>query len=113
MSMLKKITDLVNNKAPLGAIRSSHWARVRADFAAANPSCAVCGSIKKIEIHHVVPFHLDASRELDPTNLITLCESRGFLNCHLLFGHLGNYKKVNLDCVEDAKIWKLKLTKKD
>lgn len=34
-------------------------------------------------MHHVVPVHVDGSKELDEGNLLTLCA-----HCHLLVGHL-------------------------
>lgn len=53
--------------------------------------------MKSVEVHHKKPFHLHPEYELDPDNLITLCEGKEFssLACHLVFGHLGNYKLEN------------------
>jgi hypothetical protein len=110
--MLKKITDYVSGKAPLNAKRSSQWPKVRKEFLKQNPTCAVCGGNKKLEVHHLHPFYLHPELELDPDNLITLCEGKKGLTCHLIFGHLGNYKGINPDCKTDALIWKTKLSKK-
>jgi hypothetical protein len=44
-----------------------------------------------------VPFHLDASRELDPTNLLTLCN-----DCHFYIGHLKDWTKHNPHALADA-----------
>ena len=108
--MLTYIKDRITSKAPAGAKRSSLWSKVRVAFLKNNPTCAVCGGKEKLEVHHIVPFHKDPSLELDLNNLITLCESKKKgSNCHLLFGHLGNYQKVNKDVVKDAKIWNEKL----
>jgi len=30
--------------------------------------------------------------------------------CHLLFGHLGNYRDINPDVTTDAEIWNKKLS---
>lgn len=108
--MLTYIKDRITNKAPTGAKRSNLWQKIRRDFLKLNPICAVCGGKEKLEVHHIVPFHVDPSLELDLKNLITLCESKKKgSNCHLLFGHLGDYKKFNKDVIKDAKIWSSKL----
>jgi len=104
------IADVVSGKAPLGAVRSGKWATVRKTHIKASPTCAVCGGTSKITVHHLVPFHIDPSKELDPTNLITLCESwNNGVQCHLWFGHLGNYKDINPDVLADTKIWNKKV----
>lgn len=60
-----------------------------------------CGGTKNLEVHHVKPFHIDPTLELDPTNLITLCEEMS-KECHLKKGHLGNWKKVNENVLSDC-----------
>ncbi len=90
--------------------RSSQWPKVRAEFLKTHPRCAVCGSTKKLEVHHIIPVHIDASKELDPNNLITLCESKKYgVNCHLWFGHLGSYRRYNPFVARDANEWNIKL----
>ena len=109
--LFSHITDLVSGKVPLGAIRSNKWATVRKRHVEANPTCAVCGGTDKLEVHHKKPFHSNPDLELDPTNLITLCESwNNGAQCHLLFGHLGNYRDINPDVTADAEIWNKKLS---
>lgn len=70
-----------------GEPRSPHWHTFRNAFIAKHPACAICGTTKDVEAHHVVPYHLDKSKELDETNLITLCRED-----HLIFGHLDSWK---------------------
>ena len=83
--------------------RSGKWRTVRKAHLQVEPICAVCGGKKKVEVHHICPVHIDPARELDPENLITLCErGPGKLNCHLAVGHLGNYKKQNGRVVNNA-----------
>lgn len=87
------------------ATRSSHWPAVRRAFLAQNPVCACCGATEGLDVHHVEPFHLARTKELDPTNLITLCTNSNTLagvNCHLAVGHLGNWKLVNERVREQA-----------
>jgi len=91
--MIQNIVD----KIKYGATRSSEWPKVRKTHLESNPACAICGSLKKVEVHHKKPFHLAPELELEPSNLVTLCEGKEFSSiiCHLTFGHLGNYQDEN------------------
>jgi hypothetical protein len=63
----------------------------------------------KLDVHHIRPFHLHPDLELEPSNLITLCEAdKGGVNCHLFIGHLGNFKSFNVDVKADASYWREK-----
>ena len=76
--------------------RSSKWRKVRKIHLKDNPRCAVCGLKTKVEVHHAVPFSVDPTLELEPKNLITLCENKKWgINCHLLVGHRSNYRNFN------------------
>jgi 5-methylcytosine-specific restriction protein A len=83
----------------LGVPRSGRWPNVRKQHLIAKPTCAACGCDRNLQVHHCVPFHLDEEKELDPNNLITLCEEH---NCHLIFGHLYNWHSYNINVREDA-----------
>jgi 5-methylcytosine-specific restriction enzyme A len=109
MELIKHLVERTTGKVPSGAKRSSKWPTVRKHHLERNPTCAVCGGIEKIEVHHIIPFHIDESKELDASNLITLCEGKKFVNCHLMFGHLGSYRSLNPNVVGDASIWHDKL----
>ena len=50
--------------------------------------CHICGETHNIELHHIIPRHIDPSKIFDEDNLIPLCRA-----CHLRFGHLGNFEK--------------------
>lgn len=90
--------------------RSSRWPEVRKWHLEKHPTCEVCGhSGKRVNVHHIRPFHLHPDLELDPKNLITLCEDEAFVNCHLFIGHLGNFSGWNPRVVADAAVWKHKL----
>ena len=80
-----------------GASRSSKWPAVRRNFIKSNPYCAACGTTRELEVHHIIPFHLDASRELDTANLMTLCQ-----DCHLYIGHLKDWQSYNPHAPADA-----------
>jgi hypothetical protein len=104
------IKDRIVGKAPKGAKRASGWRKVRKQHLKNHPRCYVCGSKKKIEVHHIVPFHVAPDLELEPDNMMTLCERKKYgINCHLLIGHFGNYQRVNTNCRTDAVTWRSKL----
>lgn len=105
---MSRLRDWVLGKAPLAARRSPGWRKVRADHLKRQPLCAVCGTSSGLEVHHIRPFHLYPERELDPTNLITLCEKTGG-GCHLRFGHLWCFRSFNPTVAEDALDWQVKI----
>lgn len=81
------------------AYRSPKWKKVREEHLKKQPHCMACGSYKKPEVHHIVPVHIEPSLELDPNNLITLCDKY----CHFIFGHLMNWKSFNEEIIKDSK----------
>ncbi len=87
--------------------RSSKWPKKRKAHLKEHPNCANCGK-KKIfgmQVHHIVPFHVDPSKELDDDNLLTLCDNP---RCHLDKGHLGYFRSWNENVLYDCAIWFLK-----
>ena len=103
MDQAKHVKDVIQGKTAKGRKRSSRWRKVRAAHLEQYPRCFVCGGKKKIECHHILPFHLFPEYELNPNNLLTLCERKKYgINCHLLIGHLGNYKRRNKSCRKDG-----------
>jgi hypothetical protein len=78
--------------------RSSKWPAVRRAWLLEHPTCDLCGGDRNLEVHHVEPFHQRPDLELQPSNLLTLCEDSGRvkgLNCHLVAGHLGSWQSIN------------------
>lgn len=92
------------NRFKFGA-RSNQWSKVRAEYLKTNPVCQVCGSSVKPEVHHIIPVHIDPSKELDLDNLITLCDKY----CHFIFGHLMNWRSYNPDIIKDAQLYYQKI----
>ena len=88
--------------------RSGKWPTVRNNHLKLNPICAVCGGKENLNVHHIQDFHQYPELELDSNNLITLCEGH-VVNCHLLFGHLLNFRSININVIEDVKIWNNKI----
>ncbi len=112
--LINDIQDKLQGKVPRGTKRSDKWPEIRNAFIKSHPECACCGSKNKLQAHHKMPFHLHPDRELDVTNLITLCED-GTHNCHILFGHLRNFKSYNPNVEQDVATWvdKVKTRPKD
>jgi 5-methylcytosine-specific restriction protein A len=107
--VITHIKDVISSKSTLNTNRSSRWPEVRKLFLAGK-KCAVCNGIKHLEAHHLQPFHLHPELELDDNNLLPLCEDKeNGINCHLAFGHLGNFKSININCIKDSKIWNKKI----
>lgn len=61
-------------------------------------SCIACGARDGLTGHHVYPFHLDPSREMDPENVVPICADR----CHIVWGHFDDYQLWNPRVREDA-----------
>ena len=91
----------------LSAPRSPLWKKIREEHLKKQPNCMVCGNKNNLNVHHIIPFHVDSSKELEPENLITLCEGETF-NCHLFFGHLRHWINHNPDVIKDADAWRNK-----
>lgn len=83
------------------ATRSYKWSKIRNKHLKKQPSCAACGSSKKLEVHHIKPVHTYPELELEPENLITLCADP----CHIIFGHLKHWKSWNPDVVVDCEMY--------
>lgn len=83
--------------------RSGRWAAVRRQHLEREPSCVACGRSRSLDVHHIKPVHRYPELELDPGNLITLCSEP----CHLVHGHLLDWKRDNPHVREDAvRYWK-------
>ena len=88
--------------------RSSGWPKLRKQHLSQFPKCAACGRSNKVEVHHIIPVHVDPDKELDPDNLITLCDNP----CHIVFGHLLDYKSWNPSVESDCEIYYDKIKSK-
>ena len=103
------LIDHVQGKSPWGTKRSGKWPKVRTTHLKENPRCALCDGTKKINVHHKIPFHMGPALELDPANLITLCEGGKNVNCHLVMGHLLNFRSHNPTVDRDVVVWAAKI----
>jgi hypothetical protein len=108
LSSKKMVKFNITEAITILSIRSGSWRSIRNNFLEENPCCKVCGKKENLTVHHIIPFHVDENKELDPANLITLCQNKT-MNCHFIFGHLLNWTKFNPNVIEDSKIWNDKL----
>jgi 5-methylcytosine-specific restriction enzyme A len=97
-----------NLQKPKNNERSDKWPALRDKFLEGKV-CIVCGGKKKLNAHHIKPFHLFPQLELVITNLAPICEGNPIVNCHCLFGHLGNFESYNPNVIQDAAIWNAKI----
>lgn len=96
-----------------GLKRSDKWPEEEQAFKKDHPTCAACDSTL-VQVHHVLPFHFcillgRPDLELDPRNLITLCEKEKGQEAqdhHLLLGHLDDFQSYNKDVRDFADIFK-------
>lgn len=79
--------------------RSPEWSKVRNEHIKREPRCRVCGSGRELEVHHILPYAEDPSRELSPENLISCCH-----DCHFVVAHAGNWKTYRPDIARLADI---------
>jgi hypothetical protein len=78
--------------------RSGKWPAVRNTYLADHTACEACGCDEDLDVHHVDSIAF-GGEELDPANLITLCNKH---HCHLMLGHLGNFRSSNPNVRADA-----------
>lgn len=84
--------------------RSTKWPTVRRAWLKDHPTCAGCGAVHCVQVHHKQPFHIHPELELDNKNFITLCEAAPG-DHHLNLGHLGNWKNFNPHVEADAALF--------
>ena len=104
--MIKKIVNSIRRvhaslrEKNKSRIRSPDWDKIRDAHLRLHSVCAVCGGSEELQVHHIVPYHIQVSLELEASNLITLCMGR--LNCHLHVGHGGSFRFYNPNVLKDA-----------
>lgn len=85
--------------------RSSEWPAVERAHLREHPTCIACDGTEMLQVHHRVPFHIDRARELDRSNLRTMCMHPD-RRCHFLIGHgdsvHGNWTWFNPNVDADA-----------
>lgn len=68
--------------------RSWKWPILRRAHLRKQWWCCGCGAVNDLDVHHIKPVHLFPEEELNPDNLITLCQpNTGRIHCHFFYGH--------------------------
>lgn len=91
-----------------GLKRSAKWPAVRRRHLRQHPACEICGATVLLNVHHIQPFHLNPELELEPTNLVTLCEGTT-INCHYFHGHFLDWTNFNPDVLRDIERYRGKI----
>jgi len=81
--------------------RNDDWHKVRRLHLKLHPQCEVCGATKRLAAHHIRPYQWFPKLEMEPGNLITLCDTH-----HLFIGHLNQWSSYNPNVVADAAEWR-------
>jgi len=88
--------------------RSPQWSEVRRHHLEYQSKCQACWGTDHLQVHHIKSFSTHPELELDPNNLITLCEAPS-RNCHLTWGHLYDWHNINPFVVEDLAFWRAEI----
>lgn len=83
--------------------RAGRW-EVDTSAGVDNGSCRCCGRRDTLNVHHIKPFHIDESLELEFDNLVTLCREH-----HFHIGHKDNWKDSNSNVCGDCDRMRAKL----
>lgn len=87
-----------------GAARSPQWRYVEEAFVREHPLCDYGNHkptlLNPLNVHHVDMFSKNPERELDPTNLQSVCRFH-----HFYHSHFGNWKDSNPHTREDASLF--------
>lgn len=77
--------------------RHSGWSGLRNGHLVMNPVCVACGTKNNLTVHHIIPVNIDPDLELDPKNLVTMCQHH-----HFAIGHWNNWRRYNINVIEDS-----------
>jgi 5-methylcytosine-specific restriction protein A len=95
--VIRTIRDRLTGAVPQGKKRDPRWRAKERELVERVGSCEACGTKKRLEVHHVRPFHVAPELELQESNLIVLCR-----RCHQFLGHHDNWKDWNVFVRRDA-----------
>ena len=88
-----------------GAVRGPLWSKTKREYAKIHPKvCPFCKTTKKIELHHIFPYHLFPQYENSFWNLVWACR-----DCHFKFCHHLDWSAFNPNVLEDIKWYKEKI----
>ena len=92
--------ECAESEGLVSALRSDwRWRKVRNDFVSRHPRCRMCETTTDIEVHHIIPWHVDENLRYAEHNLVTLCRPD-----HFRFGHWRNWRSQNSHIIELAEV---------
>lgn len=86
--------NIINIQA-LGLQGSYQVTKAKKTYLKGHNECAICGSLRGLEVHHRLPVHLHPDLACNPDNFITLCDGNiasSNSGCHYRIGHLFDFK---------------------
>jgi len=105
------LTRLYLNILTVNPVDQYKITKAKRDYAIVHTECAICGSEKCIEVHHVIPVHININLATNYENFIALCDNNNN-GCHRWIGHFGDFKnKWNLNIRQYAIASRLFLSK--
>jgi len=106
--MVNKLLNFIHNIIPPGTTfgikRSGKWYSIRKSFLENNPQCAFCTKTKDLQVHHIIPVHINPELELDISNFMTLCS-----HDHFTIGHFCNWSSYNITVIEDCDLFRQRI----
>jgi len=82
-----RVSRFILNTTSVSVFSQYQMAKAKSKYKKMHNVCACCGYKKKLEIHHVIPVHIDKELACYPGNFITLCR-----DCHFRWGHFHNFR---------------------
>jgi len=64
--------------------------------------CVVCGGKKRVQAHHMLPFHLWPQLAMEERLWLPVCRGNPQLDCHCAIGHAGILEGINIFVLEFA-----------
>lgn len=77
--------------------RGAGWEKKELETVKNHPYCALCGTKKRLQVHHKKPYHEFPELEFEDDNLIVLCQPD-----HFSVGHYYNWQDYNPDVDQEV-----------
>jgi 5-methylcytosine-specific restriction protein A len=106
-SLSELYAKIIGEPLLFGVPRAPEWRSLSREWLEEFPCCAVCEGTRGCVPHHKKPVHLYPQFELHRGNLVTMCP-----RCHLLLGHLNDWRSYNPDLDADVRTWRAKLLRR-
>ena len=95
MSIIKTLEAGWSTLSPSDAYKAH---KAMSEYKKIHPSCEISGTLKDVQVHHIIPVWANPALASDKTNMISLSTS---VNVHLLYGHSGNFRTKYVSNIKD------------